>query len=134
MTELDHYILKRMGRSFKYGENDCVLFTGLFFQKRGVPVFKVIEDGIKVTRKNWPKSFAELEAVAKKFSFASVSEMHISLVKKMGFKVTNDPKDGDLVLDTKRHTLGLGWRGGAAFVSDDGVVVMVNQNFKRWSF
>ena len=51
MISLDSYIIRAMKRGFSYGENDCVLFTGLYFQRLGAPVFEVIEENIKINRK-----------------------------------------------------------------------------------
>ena len=135
MISLDRYIIRAMKRGFSYGENDCVLFTGIYFQKLGAPVFEVIEENIKINRKNWPSSFKKLEQVATIFKFKNVSEMHESLILKIGFTKAEIPQDGDLVLDFDKHTLGLGWKGGSAFLSDESGITVCNPlHATRWRF
>lgn len=135
MISLDDHIINCMNYRFKFGANDCVLFTGKYFSQKGAPVFKVIKKNIDISLKNWPKSVEELEAVASKYGFENISEMHISLIKKMGFKKAESPKNGDLILDTEKHMLGLGWKGGGAFLSSEDGIVVSNRHFNhRWTY
>lgn len=135
MSKLHHHMMKAMKSKFRFGENDCVLFTGRYFEQLGAPVFQVIEDGIKITRKNWPKSFSELEAVAHKFGYKNVSHMHETLIWRMGFEKAETPQDGDLILDVDTHRLGLGWHGGGAFLeADEGIIISCRDFEKRWVY
>lgn len=134
-TDLHHHMMRAMSSDFKFGKNDCVLFTGLYFQRQGVPVFEVIKKYIGISRKNWPKSFSELENVAHSCKFKNVGAMHEFLIDKMGFKKATTPKDGDLILDSDTYRLGLGWHGGGAFLESTSGIVISCKNFeKRWYY
>lgn len=135
MIELHHHMMRAMSSKFRYGENDCVLFIGRYFEKMGAPIFKTIEETIQINKKNWPKSFSELQKVALKNGFSNVGEMHEYIINKIGFKKSVEPKDGDLVMDDETFRLGLGWHGGGAFLeANDGIVITCKDFEKRWTY
>jgi len=134
MNALNKHIIKSMQTRFKYGENDCVLFIGRYFEKMGAPIFKTIEKTIHINRSNWPKSRQELEKVSNSFGYKNVGQMHKEIIKKIGFKCSTNAKDGDLILEDNTFQLGLGWQGGCAFLMDNGIVVDTKNFANRWSF
>ena len=128
-------MMRAMTSKFRYGENDCVLFIGRYFEKMGAPIFKTIEETIQINKKNWPQSFAELQKVALKNNFSNVGHMHEHIIEKIGFKKSIEPKDGDLVMDHETFRLGLGWHGGGAFLeANEGIVITCKDFEKRWTY
>lgn len=132
---LHAHMMRSMSSQFKYGENDCVLFIGRYFEKLGAPIFKTIEETIFINKHNWPKSFKELEDVATRLGYENVGHMHEILINKIGFTKAKTPQDGDLILDEDTYRLGLGWHGGGAFLEEtDGLAISCKDFPNRWVY
>lgn len=122
--ETSKYIQSYMQRDFEYGVNDCVLFISRFWEPKSGAIFSTIKSAIDIDEQNWPQSFEELEAVAKKYGYMNVAAMHMRLMKQIGFKPYKEKKNGDVLIDRKTHTLGLYWKGMGAFLADTGVTLV----------
>lgn len=122
--ETSKYIQSYMQRDFEYGVNDCVLFISRFWEPKSGVIFSTIKSAIDIDEQNWPQSFEELEAVAKKYGYMNVAAMHMRLMKQIGFKPYKEKKNGDVLIDRKTHTLGLYWKGMGAFLADTGVTLV----------
>lgn len=122
--ETSKYIQSYMQRDFEYGVNDCVLFISRFWEPKSGAIFSTIKSAIDIDEQNWPQSFEELEAVAKKYGYMNVAAMHMRLMKQIGFKPHKEKQNGDVLIDRKTHTLGLYWKGMGAFLADTGVTLV----------